>query len=197
MEVKRATTDDIAQIVKVHLSAFPGFFLTELGESFLKLYYSSVLKSDGGILLVGMDDNEVVGFCGACKRSAGFHSSLLKENLLKFGAMGARLIFTKPKAILRLAKNLTKTGQVDDPGEYAELLSIGVRGDCQGKGVGKIMLKGLEKSLKDSGIKQLSLTTDSLENDKALQFYKGIGFSELYKFVTYPNRKMHRLIKNL
>lgn len=197
MEVRLASIEDIDDIVKVHLSAFPGFFLTDLGESFLKLYYKSVLKSDDGILLSCIKDNRIIGFCAACKQSAGFNTRLIKNDILKYVSIGLKLFITNPKAIIRLIRNLTKKGDTTDNGEYSELLSIGVSREIQSKGAGQALMSFLETILRDLNIRQLSLTTDFEDNAKTLNFYSKNGFIKLYEFITYPNRKMYRLIKDI
>lgn len=198
MDVIPASKSNIDEIVNVHNSAFPGFFLTELGESFLKLYYDSVLKSKSGILLECSEDGKVIGFCAACTESKGFNTNLIKENFSRFALEGIRLIFTKPKALIRLYNNLSKTSEeFKDNGEYAELMSIGVNNNIQSKGVGQALLHELEEILRSACIKKLSLTTDVSDNEKTLRFYSKSGFKPMYEFISYPSRKMYRLIKDL
>lgn len=184
-------------VVDVHNSAFKGFFLTELGSNFLRLYYESVMKSDDGILYGAFDNDNLIGFCAACTRSAGFNSGLIKQNIVRYGIVSLKILFTRPKALFRLGKNLTKTGNVKDDGEYAEILSIAVRQDVQNSGTGKLLVEGVENYLRERGISELSLTTDKFDNDKTLAFYRRNGFGLMYEFVTYPERKMLRLIKDL
>lgn len=198
MLVKLASEENIIEIVKVHKSAFPDFFLTELGDTFLKLYYGSVLKSEEGILLVCLEDEEVIGFCAACTESKGFNIKLIKKNIGKYLLEGIRLSFIRPKAIMRLYNNLTKTSrEVEDKGDYAELMSIGVNNNIQSKGIGQALLHELEEILKGACITKLSLTTDVSDNEKTLRFYSKSGFKTMYEFISYPSRKMFRLIKDL
>ena len=55
----------------------------------------------------------------------------------------------------------------------------------------------LEEKVKQNHGLKLSLTTDYQDNDKAIGFYKSLGYEPWYDFVTYPNRRMYRLIKDL
>lgn len=194
---KLIPTEDIEAVIKVHNSAFKGFFLTGLGSDFLKIYYISVAKAPDGILIGAYRDNELIGFCAACTMSAGFNSRLIKDNILNFSRIGLMLLFTKSKALLRLAKNLTKKGSVTDKGDYAELMSIAVDKKIQNIGAGKAMIDYLEETLRRRGIMRLSLTTDHDDNEATLAFYTKRGFKPMYEFITYPNRKMYRLIKEL
>lgn len=108
------------------------------------------------------------------------------------------MLLTQIASLVRLFKNFTKTSpDVQDDGEYAELLSIGVSGNKQGQGIGRKLLIQLENEVKLKGCSYLSLTTDYNNNEKVIQFYKGLGYTLYYDFMTYPNRKMYRMIKKL
>ena len=188
----------IKEVVEVHMSAFPNFFLSSLGSSFLKTYYHYLAQHQRGNLIVAMEDSRVVAFAAAATESKGFNTSLLKKNLFAFGCRSIILLFTKPRTIVHLAKNMSKTSvDVDDDENYAELFSIGTSSVIQGKGVGSKLIKQLETQLKNKGVNKISLTTDVLDNEATLAFYKKNGYGVLYEFVAYPNRKMYRLIKRL
>lgn len=198
IEVKRAQKKDIPDIVHIHIKAFPDFFLTTLGAGFLKLYYKSVLKSPDGVLLIGQYEGRTTGFCAGTLLSSGFNTRLIKSNLIGYVGQGIKLLFTHPLRIWHLFKNMTKENAgMGDKGEYSELLSIGVDPDRQGGGVGKKMLLALEEEVSKRGGTKLSLTTDYENNGKAVGFYHSLGYNEWYDFVTYPNRRMYRMIKQL
>ena len=196
--IRQAKLDDLDATVNIHDIAFPNFFLTSLGDSFLKLYYKSVLKNSDGILLVSQGDNDIIGFCAGTLLSSGFNTRLIKKNLLSYMGQGIRLLFTHPIRIWHLYKNLSKENpDVGDNGDYAELLSIGVDPNKQGGGVGKKMLIALEREVQRKGGSQLSLTTDFEDNEKAIGFYHSLGYNVWYDFVTFPNRRMYRMIKQI
>lgn len=194
---KLIPTVDIEAVIKVHNSAFKGFFLTELGYNFLKLYYDSVAKAPDGILIGAYRDDELIGFCAACSECSGFNARLIKDNFIKFGIISLKLLLTRPRALIRLTKNLTKRGPVEDDGHYAELMSIAVDKATQNTGAGKAMMDCLEKALKQRKVTSLSLTTDKFNNENALNFYKKRGFRQMYAFMAYPDRIMYRLIKDI
>lgn len=197
-EIRNIQKYEIGQVAIVHLRAFKGFFLTSLGENFLEVYYNAIRENKRGILLGYFENEQLVGFCAATSLSAGFNSYLVKENLIKFTNIGLRLLFTNPKGLIRLFKNFTKSNtNISDNGQYAELLSIGVDPATQGKGIGRALLTALEKRLKEEGVKELSLTTDYYNNDKALKFYKALNYEVMNDFIAFPNRRMYRLIKKL
>lgn len=198
MEVKTAVLSDVEEIVKIHNSAFENFFLTSLGDRFLKFYYEAFVNSSLGIVLCAVDGGNILGFAATAKCSKGFNLQLLKTNLCRFFLIALRFLFVSPKSLVRLAKNLTKkTNTIDDNAEYAELYSIGVYNTQQGKGIGKMLLMETENKLLSLGITKISLTTDFNDNDSAINFYTKMGYEVLYEFISYPNRKMYRLIKDL
>lgn len=197
--IRKATPKDVGDIVAIHQQAFKDFFLTSLGEKFLKLYYSAFIESSDGVVYCALNNNDVVGFSACSYVSKGFNTTLIKKNLIKFGMESLRLLFTKPKALVRLAKNLNKESKdatIEDNGEYAELYSIAVYPLCQGGGYGRKLLTATEEDVKVYN-NQVSLTTDYYNNDKTMAFYRTLGYEEFYDFITFPNRRMWRLIKKL
>lgn len=198
MNIRKATINDVDTIVEIHLDAFKGFFLTSLGSAFLKFYYTCFVKSSETVTMVAEEEGIVYGFSASTKVCKGFNSRLIKSNLFAFGMLSLKMLFSSPKSLIRLAKNLTKKGEgVEDNEDYAELYSIGVSKSAQGKGVGKKLLAASEEILKKEGVDRVSLTTDYYNNESAVGFYHSMGYETLYEFVTYPNRKMYRLIKTL
>ena len=197
--IRHASVDDIKSIVRIHMDAFPSFFLTKLGDGFLKMYYTSFINSDDGVVFCAEKDGSIVGFSATSYISKGFNSKLIKSNLFKYGMEAVKLIFTQPKSIVRLIKNLkkeSKDSSIIDDGQYAELYSIAVSPDCQGEGLGRYLLTVTEADVREHNAR-ISLTTDYYDNDNTIAFYRALGYQEFYDFVTYPNRRMWRLMKEL
>ena len=118
---------EATELARIHTSAFKNFFLTELGSTFLETYYASVIKNRDSIAVcVSNEDNVILGFATGCTHSVGYNKSLVKSNLTAFFIQGVKLIFAKPKSILRLYRNMSKNANESDDGNYAELFSIGV-----------------------------------------------------------------------
>lgn len=198
MHIKSINPKDYKNVVKVHLSAFSDFFLTTLGEKFLETYYKSSLRNPETVAIGAYDEQEkMIGFSIGCEHSLGFHKRLIFKNFFLFFYQGLILIFTKPRSILRLVKNFDKNANPIDDGQYAELLSIGVDPFLKGSGIGKELISYFENELIKRNCKKVSLTTDALENESVIAFYKKNGYEIYYEFITYPNRKMYKLIKNL
>ena len=109
-------------------------------------------KSGEALTLCAMNEGKVVGFSSTALKSAGFNTRLIKHNMMSFALEAFRLLFTRPKSLVRLVNNFTKKGsEVEDNGDYAELFSIGVSPFCQGKGVGSLLLSNNERMIREWG----------------------------------------------
>ena len=199
IEIRKAKTSDVDSIVAIHNQAFPDFFLTTLGNRFLRLYYTCMCNCKDALTLCAIDEGTLVGFSSTALKSEGFNTKLIKHNSVIFVMEAIKLLFTKPTALVRLVKNFTKkSSDMEDNGDYAELFSIGVSPLCQGKGVGSLLLSSNERMIREmGGVKRLSLTTDKNNNESAIAFYQRNGYKILYEFKTYPDREMYRFIKDL
>lgn len=195
---RKAIPADYKQFAYIHTQAFEGFFLTTLGVNFLSTYYLSCLKAKSTIAVSAFNENnEIIGFASGSVWSKGYNKNIVLSNPLGFGVAAIKIIFTKPIALLRLLNNLTKNHNENDKGNYAELLSIGILPTYKGMGIGKQMLIEFEKEAKEVKSERISLTTDYYNNEEIVQFYKKLGYETFYDFITYPNRKMIKMIKNL
>ena len=68
---------DAREIAKLHTQAFPGFFLTQLGDRFLTGYYKCVEAYPGGILLVARNkDSTAAGFAAGFLDPPAFYRFL-------------------------------------------------------------------------------------------------------------------------
>ena len=198
ININLASKVEVDSIVEIHKDAFKNFFLTSLGTDFLKFYYSCFIASQDGFILCAFSKGQVVGFAALANRSKGFNSRLIKKNFYSFGILSLKMLFSSPRALLRLVKNLTKKShELYDLENCAELFSIGVSSKVQGKGIGKQLLLASESYIKREGISGLSLTTDYYNNESAVNFYKAMNYRVICDFVAYPSRRMYRFIKDL
>jgi ribosomal protein S18 acetylase RimI-like enzyme len=198
MNITATDKSDYKTLADIHVKAFENFFLTSLGVGFLRAYYKASLKSNETISFCAIDEEgKVIGFSSGCTQASGFHKRLLLANLISFLRQAIVLVFTKPKAILRLFRNLDKNENAFDDGNYAELLSIGVLPSSKGLGVGRALIKEFELEAQKRGCKKVSLTTDYTGNQNVLSFYNSTGYEVFYEFMTFPDRKMFKLIKTI
>ena len=198
---RQLTASDIHEITRIHLKAFKDFFLSQMGDGFLNFYYKCFLKDVNGYGVGIFDEgSQLLGYSVATTHSKGFNRNMIVKNFVPFFIVVVKLLFSKPKALIRLFRNLsknTKNTNINDDGDYAELFSIAVDPQKQGAGFGKLLLADVEETIQSRGCKRITLTTDFYNNSSVISFYEKMGYSVFYEFTTYPNRKMYKMIKTL
>ena len=186
MVIRFCSRLDIQSIVRIHLQSFNDFFLSSLGEGFLKTYYRAYLDTPGAILICAEEGGGVIGFAAATVYSRGFNRKLLLRHPLIFAFHTMVMLFSKPKALARLVRNFVKTSSsVSDNRDYAELFSLAVSPEHQRKGFGRALVYSLERILVEEGRLTLSLTTDSENNASSLFFYNNCFYNSCYVFLTF------------
>lgn len=197
INIRALKSSDIPDVVKIHKVAFPGFFLTTLGSSFLNVYYKSVVHANDSIFVGAFIHEKLAGFGAGAAKARGYNKNLILHNLIPFIFEGFKLLLYSPKALMQLKKNFSKAGNDKDDRMYAELYSIAVDPSVSNKGIGADIIHSFEQEAVFRGAEKVSLTTDLDHNEKVLAFYKKNGYNVYYDFIAYPNRRMLRLIKNL
>lgn len=194
--VSKIKKEEVTQIVDLHLESFPSFFLTSLGNKFLVIFYNACLNNQHCVSVKVVDEKQmIVGFAIGTDVSNGFYKQIILSELLSFINISFGILFSRPKALFRLIKNLQKSSSVEDRGDYPELLSIAVRGHSKGMGIGDLLLTNFESELVRRGFNRVTLTTDYYHNERAIKFYLKNGYKVLNNFNAYPKRKMLKLIK--
>lgn len=188
---------DLPEIIQVHLSSFPNFFLTFLGHGFLRLLYRNIARDPEGIALVAEAEGKVVGFVAGVTRQTGFYRRLLKRQVLAFAwaAMGAAL--RRPTIIPRLWRALRRPGDAAESDTEACLMSIAVAPEFQGQGLGKQLVEAFCQELIARGESAVCLTTDRDQNEAANQFYQGLNFKLTRSFTTPEGRAMNEYVRDL
>ena len=190
MNVKTLIPSDCSKVAELHLKAFPSFFLSGLGKSFLNAFYISIIKHSDGIA-VGLFDNEtVVAFAVGSSKKRGFYTIILKKNGLRLLLKSLPSLLRSPQNIIRLLKALkTKDSNEDYILNNATLLSICVNNSNTEKGMGSKIITAFEE-LAFSSSESISLTTDATNNDYVNNFYQKNGYLLLKQF-NQGNRKMN------
>jgi len=183
---------DIPPVVSVHLAAFPGFFLSFLGERFLSLYYSQICASKDGIAFVQPDgDGKVAGFVAGSSNPSGFYSRLLRRHWFNFGIASLGALFRSPAIILRLLRAILHPGQNPSGKDVAGLYSIAVLPSLRGTGAGERLVRAFLDEAEGRGCDSVFLTTDKIDNAAVNSFYLKLGFGLRREFVTPEGRAMN------
>ena len=196
MIVRHAELGDLASIVRVHMVAFDGFFLTRLGPWFLREYYRTVWEDEAGILLVVSmaDSARVVGFCVGFVDSAAFYRRL-RARRVRLALAALPGLLRRPSLLPRLfsnAERLEGNDRSSGSARDSELASLGVLPAFQGAGIGRALVQAFISQSRALGADRVSLTTDAEQNARVNGFYQSLGFQICETYVAQGNRRMHR-----
>ena len=195
LEIRKLTPEHIHDIVEVHISAFPDFFLTFLGPRFLKEFYGSFFVDDTGIGLVALEDGKVLGAIVGPLVPNGYFKRLLKRRWWAFCLASITAVLKKPAVIKRLFRAVFYRGQAPEQGPKRSLLSsIAVAPDAQGKGVGQNLVHAWLAEARSRGSLGCFLTTDAVGNDTVNDFYQKLGWKLESVYETAEGRKMNRYV---
>jgi ribosomal protein S18 acetylase RimI-like enzyme len=181
-------TADVPRVVEIHLSAFPGFFLSFLGPRFLRLFYSEAVSLDE-IALVACERATVVGFVLGSVGPGSFFRALLRRRLFEFAFATIPSMLRRPFASLRIARALAKPKQAAKDMGTATLMSLGVAPASQSLGTGKVLVRSFLEAAAMRGSRRVDLTTDKLDNQRTNDFYAGLGFHVAREIIT-PERRI-------
>ena len=197
MKIRRATLSDVQNVTKIHIAAFPGFFLTSLGKGFLRELYSGFLSLPSGIFLVAENQGQLIGFAAGTSDPESYFSELRKRRGVFFLLSAIPAVLRHPLLVMKkLYGALFYRG--DEPADLknaALLSSIGVLPEAFGAGVGRELLEKFEEIAFSHGAQFVYLTTDETGNDRVNAFYRKCGYREESRFLQQANRPMLRYVK--
>jgi ribosomal protein S18 acetylase RimI-like enzyme len=189
--------NDLTWVINVHLESFPGFFLTFLGREFLTLLYKNIQCDPDGIVLVALSDKRLEGFIAGVTQQFGFYQRLIKRQKWAFARAAVGALLKQPKIAPRLLKALRRPQESKTASAQACLMSMGVRCESQGKGIGKQLVRAFCQTLAERGVKALCLTTDQENNEQVKRFYQRLGFYVVRTYTTPEGRVMNEYIISL
>lgn len=191
VQVRLAGPGDLPGIVRCHLAAFPGQFLSRLGPTFLEAYYRFYLDAPGGINLVAIDSGDrVVGFVSGGDpalrgrfirtRVPGFLGLLVRQ--------GLRDPFVRRRLRVHLG-NLVRTlaGRLEgawsrrpaagsqNPKGVSVLLSIAVDPASTGQGIGRRLMEAFRQQSRSLGFIAMELSAHR-DNEPAIGLYRACGW---------------------
>ena len=194
-----ARPQDMPSVVEVHIAAFPGFFLTRLGPAFLRTMYRAFLSNAGGVFVVARINQDVQGFAVGVLKSAGKDRALALRYLPQFLISVIPGLIRNPLKVSRrlLSQFFAVAEQITIPDDASVLRSIGILPDARGTGIADDLLREFERCSFIKGARSVALTTDALDNTRAITFYQKNGYEIAQEFMQHENRRMFLMLKKL
>lgn len=197
--IRPALSNDLNQVVEVHIAAFPDFFLTLLGKRFLITMYRAFLLNTGSAFVVSEVDGAIDGFAVGILKSSDADWYAALKYFPSFALALLLAILRNPIVLTRriYAKLLGKGDRISVPANAIILRSIGVRPGSQGKGTARQLIEKFEKIAQSKNATAVVLTTDANQNERAIKFYSSLGYQPVQEFKQNETRAMLLLMKNL
>ena len=197
---RNAVLSDIEDVARIHLEAFPHFFLSQLGYRFLCVMYRAFLLNPVGIFVVfESTDGLVQGFAVGALNTAKPDRWLALRYWPEFVVAVLPVVVRRPQWVLkRLAVRFFDSGlHYALPQDAAVLRSIGVFNAVRGGGAATALLEAFEQTARRQEARQVFLTTDQENNERAQRFYKRHGYRMVECFKQDGQRPMWLMAKNL
>lgn len=183
---------DIRQAVAVHRTEIGQGFLSSLGDSTLKLIFSSAANSQSGILLLvkSRPNDEVCGFLLGTTETGKFY----KEFLFRKSLRAMLILSPKLLSVIRIRKIvetlLYPIRQVNQNHPNAELLDIAVLKEFQGSGLAQRLFYDFVDILRQRNVNAFRITTG--ENlIRAQRFYEKLGARKVITIEIHKGQKAY------
>lgn len=196
---EKMSQEDLQQVVGLHEECFPGYYLTELGSSFLRAMYSWYVQSPEAIAHVALDrDGYVVGFVAGTANDSNYRRSLFRQAWRHMAvALGKRFI-SKPALTLHLmgerkdliwqalatvlvrrSRKAEQTDAISDEEQpTASLVSIGVKPSARRSGLGTALTELFVREAWNRGCTRTTLSVRD-GNAGARRFYESMNWEEV------------------
>jgi GNAT superfamily N-acetyltransferase len=196
---RHAVVGDIPSVARIHLAAFDGFFLCQLGYRFLCVMYLAFLRNPKSLFLVSETvSGQLVGF--AVGAMHGYKDRWLALRFLpQFLLAVLPVVVRDPIPLVkRLFARFFDVGESPQlPDCAAVLRSIAVLPSVRGTGAAASLLNSFEALAVVNGALYVYLTTDELNNHRALRFYERSGYRFASRLHQDGKRFMWLMAKNL
>ena len=192
------SASDALPLARLHERAFPGFFLSRLGVSFLVQFYLGFVEEPTAVVAVARDaGGHPQGVAVGTTDPVGFFGHLLRRRLVGFTLAALRAAVATPSAAPRLLAAISYRGDVP-PGRGGALLSsICVDPSQTGRGVGSALLAAWSRRARSMGADLAFLTTDADGNDAVNDWYRREGWVLTDRYLARGTRAMNRYERDL
>ncbi len=176
-------------IVALHINAFRGVLSGQTGKFFLRNFYRGILKK--GFVFGAIADRKLSGFVSGIVDD----DSLYDLKYYFCAGFGLLTHIYSPAVIRSLFRHLKRQLVFRDIKIKPELLSIAVRGDMRGQGIGTSLVNALESFFSERHIKAYKVYTD-MRYSTGSRLYEKLGF-EFFREVNLFGLPFRLYIKNI
>lgn len=191
VQLRALEARDVRRCAEIHRRAFPGFFLSQLGEPFLRELYRAHVDDPAAIARVAVDEGDhVYGAILGTTEPEGFFRRLLIRRWWAFALASVAFVIRRPRSVPRLIRAVRYRGGTPLETEGALFSSMCVD-PASPRGVGQVLAQGFLAGVRESGLDRAYLTTDADDNDRVNLFHQRQGWKVAGSFTTPEGRRMH------
>ncbi|SCF33182.1 Acetyltransferase (GNAT) family protein [Micromonospora purpureochromogenes] len=190
VDVLRA--EDVRTAAALHVRAFERFFLTSLGEPFLREFYAGFVRDPDAVTVVTRDpDGRLVGVVVGTVAPELFFRRLLRQRGPRLALASLPAVVRRPAVALRLLRGVAYRGEVPVETHGALLSSICVDPAVAHGGHGRRLLDAWWEAVRLRGVSSAHLTTDADDNERVNAFYRRAGWTLRGTWTTQEGRRMN------
>ena len=182
----------IDKIVELHHSSFKGFFLSTLHPGFLRQLYMAFAMYKKSELIVALDDKKPIGFIAFSFNTKGAYRYMLWRRFFPFFWYSFLSFVKKPAIVFKMFSALSMPYSHTREADYVKVFSIAVDPDYRFHGIGTKLINEMKKLVDFTQYEYITLETDAVDNDNAINFYIKNGFKLSREFFTFEGRKMNK-----
>jgi len=174
MDIRIMDTLDSEKVAKIHIESIDAGFISSLGLRFVKALYKRICLSKKGFVYVADDKGDIKGFIAGTEDV----NKMYKEVLLRGGFLFVIILIRKVfslSALKRIFQTLFYPAKVEKEFCKAEILSVGVKGDARGKGVGSMLMESALNEFRKRDVAMIKALTHDI-NAASNHYYQKQGY---------------------
>lgn len=176
LRLRQGTDGDVADVAELHAAQITEGFLALLGPRFLRRLYRRIVRTHPSFLLVVDQHATTVGFLAGSTDVHGLYRSFLVHDGIPAGFAGGTRMVRSWRRVLETLRHGS-----DASGHGAELLSVAVRPDARGLGVGTLLVQGFLGEIAQRGVHAAHVVV-AAHNEAAVALYERSGFEIAERF---------------
>ncbi|MHC4122769.1 MAG: GNAT family N-acetyltransferase [Planctomycetota bacterium] len=175
MQIKCISSNYVKNLAQLHTQIISTGFISSLGVNFVTALYETIADNENSFGFVAAENDKFLGFVAFTENLSRLFKSAIRNNGFKFMlAVGLKLF--RPSICKRIIQNIlypSRTNKMSLP--KAELISIVVDPEFQGKGIAKKLCQAGLDECRKRGIDNVKVLV-AANNEPANNLYVKCGF---------------------
>src|SRR5262249_29539688 len=183
MTYERLTERDISRLALLQISLLPGAMAAQFGTGFARSFYRYVARSAEEVLSVRRKEGEIIAFCLASFAVHSLQRRLVTRTPLPFYALLGVMSRRFWRLVINMARDVFSGSRVFST--LPEVVILACDPKDRGRGHASQLLKEIEMTLRDRGIREYIVRTFDDDNNLAVKFYTRKGFTVIARFAAH------------